>query len=76
MNNELTQWFNQQPFFTKWICVFSLIIPVILKFRLMTPHYFVFYWPYIIKNFQVNLNLPLCINSKDNFRFGGRLLVL
>lgn len=54
MNNELTQWFALQPFFTKWICVFSLVIPVILKFRLMTPHYFVFYWPYIIKNFQVH----------------------
>lgn len=55
MNNELTRWFASQPFFTKWLLVASAVIPLLLKFRIISPHYLVFYWPHIWKSLQVQI---------------------
>lgn len=55
MNNDFTRWFAAQPFSTKWIGVISIIIPVLMKLMLLSPHWVVFYSPLIFKKFQVHI---------------------
>lgn len=50
--NEFRQWFAQQPFSTKWISVFSLILPLMMKFYLISPHWLVWHSESILWRFQ------------------------
>jgi len=56
-NSELMRWWALQPVTTKWIGLLSLLIPVLLKFRLLPSEYVVFYWPWIWRNLQVNIDV-------------------
>ena len=51
--NEAKQWFTALPFTTKWVTLFSLLLPLLLKFRLISPHWLVWHWPSIAHSFQV-----------------------
>lgn len=69
-NSELGRWFAVQPFFTKWFCLASLVLPVLLKLRILSPHYFVFYWPAITwPSLQIWRPFTSCLIANVNIGF-------
>lgn len=51
--SEFRQWFASLPFTTKWLTVFSLTLPVLMKLYIINPYWLVWEWNLITRKFQV-----------------------
>lgn len=67
--SDFKTWFGEQPFTTKWLTVFSLAIPLLMKFRLITPHYLVWHWESITRGFQIWRIITPVFLTAVNFNF-------
>jgi hypothetical protein len=62
---EFQQWFASQPFVTKWLTVFSLALPLIMKFQIIGVHWLVWDWYSISRKFQVSFWFGLFVVMAD-----------
>lgn len=67
--SELRKWFSEQPFTTKWLTVFSLTIPLLMKFQIISPSWLVWHWESITWRFQVWRMFTSLFLTGVNFNF-------
>lgn len=66
---EFRHWFAEQPFTTKWITVFSLVLPLLMRLQVIGPHWLVWHWESISRRAQVWRMVTALFLTRVNFNF-------